>query len=97
MEHGRADGGPVSGDVVGGSKCGGNCTKDDWLDKYYPSGSGDYSGDYSADTPVLATLQKRPIRTIIHSSGNLEEAEFEMKLWFKEKEIYDYKKVGEDL
>ena len=46
---------------------------------------------------VLATLQKRPIRTIIHSSGNLEEAEFEMKLWFKEKEIYDYKKVGEDL
>lgn len=58
---------------------------------------GTIRGDYSADTPILATIQKRPIRTIIHSSGNLEEAELERKLWFKENEIYDYKIVGEDL
>lgn len=51
---------------------------------------GTIRGDYSADTSVLATLEKRPIRTIIHASGNREEAEFERKLWFKEKEIYSY-------
>jgi len=51
---------------------------------------GSIRGDYSADTPVLATLQNRPIRTIVHASGNEEEAEFERKLWFKEEEIYEY-------
>jgi len=51
---------------------------------------GTIRGDYSADTPVLATLQNRPIRTIVHASGNEEEAEFERKLWFKEDEIYEY-------
>ena len=51
---------------------------------------GTIRGDFSADTPVLATLEKRPIRTLVHASGNAEEAEFERKLWFKEKEIYSY-------
>ena len=51
---------------------------------------GTIRGDYSADTPVIATLQNRPIRTIVHASGNKDEAEFERKLWFKEDEIYDY-------
>lgn len=51
---------------------------------------GTIRGDYSADTPVLATVQNRPIRTIVHASGNEEEADFERKLWFKEKEIYSY-------
>lgn len=51
---------------------------------------GTIRGDFSADTPVLATLQNRPIRTIVHASGNEEEAEFERKLWFKESEIYEY-------
>ena len=51
---------------------------------------GSIRGDFSADTPVLATLQNRPIRTIVHASGNKDEAEFERKLWFHEKEIYSY-------
>lgn len=51
---------------------------------------GTIRGDFSADTPVLATLQKRPIMTIVHASGDKEDADFERKLWFKETEIYDY-------
>lgn len=51
---------------------------------------GTIRGDYSADTPVLATLQNRPINTLVHASGNAEEAEFEIKLWFKNPEIYKY-------
>jgi nucleoside-diphosphate kinase len=51
---------------------------------------GSIRGDFSADTPVLATLQNRPIMTLVHASGNEKEAEFERKLWFKEEEIYKY-------
>src|SRR3989344_6080484 len=58
--------------------------------------AGTIRGDYSIDTPVLATLKKRPIKTIVHASGNVEEAEFEMKLWFKESEMFDYKRAGEE-
>lgn len=58
---------------------------------------GTIRGDYSADTPVFATLSKRPIKTIVHASGKSDEAEFEKKLWFKENEIFEYKRVGEDL
>lgn len=58
--------------------------------------AGTIRGDFSIDTPVLATMKKRPIKTIVHASGNHEEAEFEKKLWFKEKEIYEYKRSGEE-
>lgn len=58
--------------------------------------AGTIRGDYSIDTPVLATLKRRPIKTVVHASGNVEEAEFERKLWFKEKEIFIYKRVGEE-
>jgi len=58
--------------------------------------AGTIRGDYSIDTPVWATLQKRPIKTVVHASGTVDEAEFEKKLWFKNEEIHDYKRVGED-
>mgnify|MGYP001568102382 CR=1 FL=1 len=58
---------------------------------------GSIRGDFTVDIPILANLRKRPMRSIVHASGNVEEAEFEKKLWFKEKEIYDYKRAGEDL
>ena len=32
----------------------------------------------------------RPIRNLVHASGNLEEAEFEIGLWFSESELHDY-------
>ncbi|PIN72970.1 nucleoside-diphosphate kinase, partial [Candidatus Woesearchaeota archaeon CG10_big_fil_rev_8_21_14_0_10_47_5] len=33
---------------------------------------------------------KRPVRNLVHASGNREEAENEIKVWFSEMEIYDY-------
>ncbi len=56
---------------------------------------GTIRGDYSIDSPVLANTQKRTVRNIVHASGNQEEAEFEKKLWFKENEIYSYKRADE--
>lgn len=51
---------------------------------------GTIRGDYSADSSFDANIQKRTVRNLIHASGSKEEAEFEKKLWFKKKEIYNW-------
>lgn len=48
---------------------------------------GTIRGDYSVDANVFSLPQKRALRNIIHASGNQEEAEYEIKLWFKENEL----------
>lgn len=53
---------------------------------------GTIRGDFSADSAAYANLEKRGVNNIVHVSGSPEEAEFERKLWFREKEIYDYKR-----
>jgi len=35
-------------------------------------------------------------RNIVHASDGKETAEFEINLWFKKEEIYDYKRIDED-
>jgi nucleoside-diphosphate kinase len=58
---------------------------------------GTIRGDYSVDSAVLANAQKRGIRNLIHASGNVAEAETEIKLWFTPKEIHSYKRAEEDI
>lgn len=48
---------------------------------------GTIRGDFSIDTPLLANLERRPVKNIIHASGNKKEAEYELKLWFKKSEL----------
>jgi nucleoside-diphosphate kinase len=43
----------------------------------------------------LSNFGRRAVRNLVHASGTKEEAEFEKKLWFKEQEIYKYKRVEE--
>lgn len=57
---------------------------------------GTIRGDFSVDSPVLANVQKRAVRNLIHASGNSEEAAYEIKHWFTVKEIHDYKRSEED-
>ena len=58
---------------------------------------GTVRGDYSVDSAVLANAQKRGIRNLVHASGNIAEAEAEIKLWFDEKNIHEYKRAEEDI
>ncbi len=58
---------------------------------------GTIRGDYSVESAMGSNLAKRSTKNLIHASGSVEEVEFERKLWFKEKEIHQYKRVGEDL
>jgi len=51
---------------------------------------GTITGDFSFDSSSLANNEQRPIRNLVHASGNKEEAEFEINLWFKPGELFDY-------
>ncbi len=51
---------------------------------------GTIRGDYSFDSSSLANVSKRPIRNLIHASGDTEEAAFEINLWFRDDELFDY-------
>jgi len=50
---------------------------------------GTIRGDYSIDSPLLANLEQRPVKNLIHASGSLEEAQKEIKLWFRKNELID--------
>jgi nucleoside-diphosphate kinase len=54
---------------------------------------GTITGDYSFDSSAAANGGLRPIRNLVHASGNVKEAEFEIGLWFSKKELFDYETV----
>lgn len=58
---------------------------------------GTIRGDFSIDSPDMANRKMRPIRNLIHASGNRDEAEHEVSLWFKKNEIHSYKRAEEDI
>ncbi|HUL27336.1 MAG TPA: nucleoside-diphosphate kinase [Streptosporangiaceae bacterium] len=45
---------------------------------------GTIRGDYSSDSPDLANSERRPVQNLVHASGDPEEAEREIALWFPE-------------
>ncbi len=51
---------------------------------------GTITGDFSIDSYFISDLDERAVRTLVHASGNVDEAENEIKIWFSEKEIYGY-------
>lgn len=59
--------------------------------------SGTIRGDYSVDSPALANQKKRAVHNLVHASGNEEEAKYEEQLWFRNYEIYNYKRTDEDV
>jgi nucleoside-diphosphate kinase len=70
-----------------------------FVGKTFPSFAdpGTIRGDFSVDSPNLANDQKRAVRNLIHASGEPEEAQHEMGVWFGEGELHDYKRTDEDV
>jgi nucleoside-diphosphate kinase len=58
---------------------------------------GTVRGDYSVDSAAAANRDKRAVHNLVHASETQAEAENEIKLWFSEKEIHDYKRGDEDI
>jgi len=58
---------------------------------------GTIRGDYSIDSPALANTRKRAVKNIIHASGDPEEAEYELQLWFRNDEFVNYTRADEEV
>ena len=58
---------------------------------------GTIRGDFSHDTIDLANEQSRPLRNIIHASDTIEDGEKEIKIWFKENELFQYERADEKI
>ncbi len=56
---------------------------------------GTIRGDLTLDSYALADLDQRSVRNLIHASGNAEEAEKEIKIWFKPEELIKYNHIHE--
>jgi nucleoside-diphosphate kinase len=51
---------------------------------------GSIRADLTIDSYIVADEVDRATRNLIHASGNLSEAEREIKVWFKENDMVDY-------
>ncbi len=56
---------------------------------------GTIRGDFCHVSYDHADKVEKAIRNIIHASGNREDAEYEIKLWFKDKELHSYENSNE--
>jgi len=56
---------------------------------------GTIRGDFTIDSYQLADTDNRAVRNLIHASASPEEAEKEIKVWFKENEILKYRLISE--
>lgn len=54
---------------------------------------GTIRGDYSWDNAEIANDQNRPFYNLVHASGTVDEAKFEIDLWFDPDEVFDYELV----
>ncbi|OGK25254.1 nucleoside-diphosphate kinase [Candidatus Roizmanbacteria bacterium RIFCSPHIGHO2_02_FULL_37_9b] len=59
------------------------------------SSPGTIRGDYAFDSSYLANTGKRAIKNLVHSSGSIEEADYEIPLWFGKDELQEYQRVEE--
>ena len=58
---------------------------------------GTIRGDYVLDSYEMADAQNRAVRNVIHTSGNIEEAQSEIAQWFNSNEIVEYKAIHEQV
>lgn len=58
---------------------------------------GTIRGDYVVDSYQMADSDKRAIRNLIHASGSVEEANNEIKHWFSDAELINYRLAQEQI
>ena len=56
---------------------------------------GTIRGDFVLDSYQMADTDGRAVRNLIHASGNPEEAEKEIPVWFRDNEILNYRLIQE--
>lgn len=87
--------GPVLAMVIEGNQAVGIVTKLVGGTEPLTSDVGTIRGDLTLDSYELAGIDQRAVRNLIHCSDKPEEAEREIKIWFKEEEIIKYRSIAE--
>ncbi len=106
MENGKAvmernavylSSGPVIAMVWQGNQAVGLVRKITGATEPLSSDVGTIRGDFTLDTYAMSDMDERSIRNLIHASGNTEEAEKEIPIWFFENEIVNYTHLQEKI
>ena len=58
---------------------------------------GTIRGDFSVDSYELGDAMERPVRNFVHASGEVDEAQREIAVWFDEDELVDYPLLTEEV
>ncbi len=58
---------------------------------------GTIRGDFSFETYHMADTLERPIKNLIHASGEVDEAEREIAVWFSEDELFEWEYLIEKI
>lgn len=58
---------------------------------------GSVRGDFAHQSKAVAAATGKAVANLVHASGNREEAEYEVKLWFDETELFAYRNLAEAL
>ena len=58
---------------------------------------GTIRGDYTIDSYQVSDTDRRSIRNLVHASGSPQEAKNEISLWFKPKELTNYRLINEEI
>ncbi len=58
---------------------------------------GTIRGDFTIDSYSIADSDSRAVRNLVHASGEPDEAEKEIKIWFNDDELIEYRLVQEQI
>lgn len=58
---------------------------------------GSIRGDFVLDSYQMSDTDSRAVRNLVHASGSPEEAEMEIKHWFKDDEITKYRLIADEI
>ncbi|MDX9893381.1 MAG: nucleoside-diphosphate kinase [Patescibacteria group bacterium] len=89
--------GPVLMMVVEGNKAVGIVKKLVGGTEPLTSDVGTIRGDYTIDSYDLSSVDNRAVRNLVHCSDKPEEAQREIRIWFSDKEIVNYRLVSEQI
>lgn len=87
--------GPVIGLVVEGVEAVANVRR--LVGGTYPNEAppGTIRGDFSHQSKAYCLDQDKGVANLVHASGNVDEAKYEVQLWFGEGEQFDYHTLAE--
>ena len=58
---------------------------------------GSIRGDFAHQSKAVATATGKPVANLVHASGNKDEADYEVALWFDKAELFTYQTIADAL